>query len=114
MSKTLLVLLGTGLVLSTSTAGARDYSNTIACSGWRNGQCVAWNRLTKEQAAKVQVGTVFGPNYTFYSDLSALPKTVVTQYSLTPENRYVTADGYVYVIDPHSYAVTKVITVPSQ
>src|SRR5579885_2126645 len=114
MSKIVLALVGTGLALSGASVDARDYSNTIACSGWRNGQCVAWNRLTRDQAAKVGVGTVFGPNYTYYSDIKALPPSVVTQYNLTPENRYVATDGYVYVVDPHSYAVTKVITVSGQ
>ncbi len=113
MSKTFLAFIGTAVALSGVSVNARDYSNTIACSGWRDGQCVAWNRLTREQAEKVHVGTVFGPNYTYYTTVSSLPQTVVTQYNLTPDNRYVSADGYVYVVDPHSYAVTKVITVPS-
>lgn len=90
-------------------AGTREYSNAIACSGWRNGQCVAWNRLTNEQAAKVSVGTVFGPNYAYYVPYSSIPQTVVTQYKLQPAYRYVTADGYTYVVDPNTYAVTQVI-----
>ena len=57
----------------------------------------------------VTVGTVFGPNYTYYAPFSTIPQTVVTQYHLTPGYRYVTADGYVYVVDPHTYAVTRVI-----
>lgn len=109
MTKALLALGAAAVALTVLPAGARQYSNTIACSGWRNGQCVAWNRLTKEQVAKISVGTVFGPNYTYYSPFSSIPQTVVTQYHLTPGMRYVTADGYVYVVDPHSYAVTQVI-----
>ena len=88
---------------------ARVYSNTIACSGWRNGECVAWNRLTAEQAAKITVGTVFGPNYAYYVPYSSIPQTVVTQYHLGPTYRYVTADGYTYVVDPNTYAVIQVI-----
>ncbi|GAC1583824.1 MAG: hypothetical protein NVS3B5_18460 [Sphingomicrobium sp.] len=82
---------------------------TLACSGWRDGQCTAWNRLTKKQEAEVQVGTVFGPNYSYYSDYKTLPSGIVTQYSLSPDFRLVSADGYIYVVDPHSYAVTRVI-----
>ena len=52
---------------------------------------------------------MFGPNYTYYAPFSTIPQTVVTQYHLTPSYRYVTADGYVYVVDPHTYAVTRVI-----
>jgi hypothetical protein len=90
-------------------AGARGYSNTIACSGWRNGVCVAWNRLTTEQAAKITVGTVFGPNYAYYVPYSTIPQPIVTQYHLNPTYRYVTADGYTYVVDPNTYAVIQVI-----
>jgi hypothetical protein len=109
MMKSILVLGAAAVAFTAMPAEARQYSNTIACSGWRNGQCVAWNRLTKKQAAEVAVGTVFGPNYTYYAPYSSIPQTVVTQYHLSPDYRYVTADGYVYVVDPHTYAVTQVI-----
>lgn len=114
MTKAILALAGVAVALSSAAVDARHYSNTIACSGWRDGQCVAWNRLTRKQAADIKVGYEFGPNYTYYSDYSSLPQPVVTQYHLSPDSRYVAADGYVYVVDPHSYAVTQVITVPNQ
>lgn len=110
MTKTILILGAAAATFAGAMADARQYSNTIACSGWRDGQCVAWNRLTKDQAAKVTVGTVFGPNYTYYSPFSSIPQTVVTQYHLSPDYRYVSADGYVYVVDPHTYAVTQIIS----
>jgi len=109
MTKALLALGAAAAALTAVPASARHNSNTIACSGWRNGVCVAWNRLTTKQAREVAVGTVFGPNYTYYSPFSAIPQTVVTQYHLVPGDRYVTADGYVYVVDPNTYAVTRVI-----
>ena len=109
MTKALLALGAAAVAMTAMPATARQYSNTIACSGWRNGVCVAWNRLTMQQARQVAVGTVFGPNYTYYAPFSTIPKTVVTQYHLAPGMRYVTADGYVYVVDPHTYAVTRVI-----
>lgn len=109
MIKVLLGLGAAAVALSALPADAREYSNTIACSGWRNGECVAWNRLTREQESKIAVGTVFGPKYTYYSPFSAIPQPVVTRYHLSPDFRYVTADGYVYVVDPHTYAVTQVI-----
>jgi len=109
MMKPFLALAGAAVAISAVPADARTYSNTIACSGWRNGQCVAWNRLTLKQARQIQVGYVFGPNYTYYSPFSDLPQPMVTQYSLSPDCRYVTADGYIYVVDPKTYAVTKVI-----
>ena len=109
MMKSILVLAAAAVVSTAMPAEGRQYSNTIACSGWRNGQCVAWNRLTKKQAAEVAVGTVFGPNYTYYSPYDTIPQAIVTEYHLKPDYRYVTADGYVYVVDPHTYAVTQVI-----
>src|SRR5690242_8171693 len=89
-------------------AGTREYSNAIACSGWRNGVCVAWNRLTAEQAAKITVGTVFGPNYAYYVPYSSIPQTVVTQYHLSPTYRDVTADGCKSVVHPRTSAVVPV------
>ena len=110
MLKMTLVIAGAAVALSGTPVNARHYSNTIACSGWRHGECVAWNRLTAKQAAEIKVGYVFGPNYTYYSDLSSIPQPIVTEYHLSPDYRYVSADGYVYVVDPHSYAVTQIIT----
>lgn len=112
MTRTLLALGAAAIALTAMPASARQYSNMIKCSGWRNGQCTSWNRLTKEQARDIRVGFVFPKDYT-YSQFSTIPQTVVTQYHLDPNARYVSADGYVYVVDPSSYAVTKVITLPS-
>jgi hypothetical protein len=109
MTKVCLALAGAAVALSGVPADARTYSNTIACSGWRDGQCTSWNRLTVKQAAKIKVGYVFGPNYTYYTDYSTIPQTVVTQYHLSPDYRYVSTNGYVFVVDPHTYAVTQVI-----
>jgi len=53
---------------------------------------------------------VFGPHYTYYAPYSSIPQPIVTHYHLSPDYRYVTADGYVYVVDPHTYAVTQVIS----
>ena len=62
---------------------------------WRNGECVAWNRLTVDQAKGIKVGYVFGPNYSYYSEFNTIPQPVVTQHHLAPTNKYVSADGYV-------------------
>lgn len=109
MTKTILALGAAAVAMTAMPVQARHYSNTIACSGWRNGECVAWNRLTRAQAAQIQVGYQFGPNYTYYSPFNTIPQTVVTQYHLSPDYRYVESNGYTYVVDPHTYAVTQVI-----
>jgi len=108
MIKTFLAIGVAVAAVSTTPAVARHYSSVIKCSGWRHGECVAWNRLTRDQARDIGVGYVFPKNYT-YTEYNTLPHTVVTQYHLNPDQRYVSADGYVYVVDPSTYAVTKVI-----
>jgi len=40
---------------------------------------------------------------------SAIPQPVVTYYKLGDSGRYVYSDGYLYEVDPATYAVTKVI-----
>jgi hypothetical protein len=54
------------------------------------------------------VGYVFGPNYT-YTTLGDIPQPVVTYYKLGSTDRYVYNDGYLYIVDPNTGAVTKVI-----
>ncbi|WP_114228281.1 MULTISPECIES: hypothetical protein [Sphingomonas] len=110
MMKTLIVLGAASVALGALPAEARTYSNTVACSGWRDGQCVAWNRLTNKQVRDIAVGTEFGANYSYYTPYDQIPQAVVTQYHLAPTNRYVTAEGYTYVVDPSTYKVTQVIT----
>ena len=57
------------------------------------------------------VGYSFGPTYT-YTDFSALPQPIVTRYHLRDNYRYVNENGYVYVVSPKTYRVTRVIRVP--
>jgi hypothetical protein len=111
MIRALLALGAATAALTAVPAAARQYSNTIKCSGYRDGQCVAWNRLTREQARDINVGFVFPNNYS-YTAFNTLPQPVVTQYHLSPDERYVSTNGYIYVVDPSNYTVTRVITVP--
>lgn len=99
----------TGVAVSLSAAPTLAQTTTVAkgvtCTKYVNGQC------TETHKVKYKVGYVFGPSYT-YTPINDIPQTVVTQYSLSPDYKYVSADGNIYVVDPHNYAVTKVITVP--
>jgi hypothetical protein len=58
-----------------------------------------------------RVGYSFGPSYT-YTDFSALPQPIVTRYHLRDNFRYVNDNGYVYVVNPHTYRVVRVISAP--
>lgn len=111
MKKTFLALAGISVALSAAPVEAKHYSNMAKCTKMRHGRCVAWRRMTRKQAnrvARYRVGYRFGPSYA-YVPVAQLPQPIVTQYSLSPDYRYVYRDNYVYVVDPKTYAVTRVI-----
>ena len=91
----------------------RHYTNYTQCVQHRHGRCVAWRRLTRRQAMRrgLPVGHRFGPDYS-YVDVGALPGPVVTRYHLGPNFRYVNENGFVYVVNPRTYRVVRVISVP--
>ena len=91
---------------ATPSEARRHYTNATTCTKWRHGQCVKWKRLTRRQAYRM--GYRFGPRYG-YTAYSALPRTYVTRYRLSPRYRYVYRDNYIYQVDPTTYAVTRVI-----
>jgi len=106
MTKTIFALTGAALALTTAPAAAQPtVAKGVTCTKYVNGNCVQTHKV------KYKVGYVFGPSYT-YTPISDIPQTVVTQYSLEDKYRYVYSDGNVYVVDPTTYAVTRVITVP--
>jgi hypothetical protein len=106
MRKTIFALTAAAVALTTAPATAQPtVAKGVTCTKYVNGTCVQTHKV------KYKVGYVFGPSYT-YTPISNVPPTVVTQYSLGDNYRYVYSDGYIYVVDPTTYAVTKVITVP--
>jgi hypothetical protein len=107
MRKTLLALSGVAVALTVSPAAtvqAKDY----VCTKWKNGVCVSTHRVKGVDPYKV--GYVFGPTYD-HTAVTALPAPVVSYYKLNPDERYVYSNGYVYVVDPTTYAVTRVLDV---
>ena len=110
MMRTLFALAALSVVAASVPAQAREYSDVVQCVKVVDGRCNKWDRLTVEQAAKAQwkMGYVFGPSYN-YTAVSAIPQNYISEYGLDPNGRYVYQDGYLYVVDPTSYAVTKVI-----
>lgn len=58
----------------------------------------------------INVGYDFGPTYT-YTDFTALPQPIVTRYHLHRHFRYVNQNGFVYVVNPNTYRVVRVIRV---
>ena len=110
MKYALLSLAGATVALTAIPAAANHYSNEAKCTKHENGRCVAWRDMTRREArrAEYRVGYAFGPSYA-YTDFSALPEPLVTRYRLRDNFRYVQSNGYVYVVNPHTYRVTRVI-----
>ena len=111
----LLLAAGVAAVALTATPSEarRHYTNYTKCTKYRHGRCIAWHRMTRAQARRAgyAVGHRFAPSFA-YTDYSALPQPVVTRYHLRDNWRYVNQDGRIYVVNPHTYRVTRVIRVP--
>jgi hypothetical protein len=106
MRKILLALSGAAVALTVAPLDAKTY----VCTKWKSGVCVSTHRVKGVDPYKV--GYVFGPTYG-YTTVSGLPAPVVSYYNLNTDNRYVYSNGYVYVVDPTTYAVTRVLDVIS-
>ena len=83
-----------------------------ACANWRHDHCVRWMnngyRVSAMRHAMWRSGYVFGPRYA-YTSYRVLPRTYVTRYDLSPRYRYVYRDNYIYVVNPRTYAIERVI-----
>ena len=110
MTKLLLAMGVAAVALTATPSEARHYTNYTKCTKWRHGTCVASRQLTRAQAERrgLPVGHVFGPNYS-YVDVGTLPQPIVTRYHLGSRFRYVNENGYVYVVNPRTYRVVRVI-----
>lgn len=110
MKYALLALAGTAVALAAIPAEARHHSNDAVCMKHENGRCTAWRDMNRREArrAAYRVGYAFGPSYG-YTEFSALPQPIVTRYHLRDNGRYVYRDGFVYVVNPRTYRVIRVI-----
>lgn len=54
------------------------------------------------------VGYRFGPRYA-YTDYGTLPQPYVRRYHLRPNYRYVREGNRIYVVDPATYAITRIL-----
>jgi len=112
MKKALLALAGAAVALSAMPADAGQRHHGRKCAVWRHGHCVRWMthgyKVSTARHARYRVGYVFGPDYS-YTAYSALPQPYVTRYRLSPDYRYVYRDNYIYVVDPATYAITRIL-----
>jgi hypothetical protein len=100
MMKAFLVLGVAAVALTAAPADARR-TGPVTCARWHHHHCVAWR-------SRYNVGYMFGPSYG-YTAYGALPGPIVTRYRLRPHFRYVNQNGYVYVVNPRTYRVVRVI-----
>jgi len=105
MRKVILALSSAAFALTISATPAP--AKTYVCTKWDNGVCVSTHRV-KGTPPPYAVGYVFGPCYT-YTATTDIPQPVLTYYKLGTDKRYVYNDGYLYEVDPTTYAVTQVI-----
>ena len=68
---------------------------------------MSWHKVSRHSAL-YRVGYRFTPRYA-YTPYARLPRSYVTRYDLNPNYRYVYRDNYVYVVNPRTYAVERVI-----
>ena len=108
--KMLLALAGAAVVVSAAPAEARHHARHAAmvCAKYRHHHCVAYRTASVHHMARYRTGYVFGPRYS-YTAYSRLPHTYVTRYHLNPDYRYVYSGNTIYVVDPTSYAITRII-----
>lgn len=98
---------------ATPAVAEKHYTNQMKCQNWRHGQCTKWKRMTRAEVRRqaYRVGYNFGPSYA-YTDYGTLPQPLVRRYSLHDNFRYVNRDGYVYVVNPNTYRVVRVVSWP--
>ena len=110
MKLAILAFLGAAVAITAAPVNARSHSDDAKCTRWDNHRCAAWREMTRAQARReaYRVGYEFGPHYG-YTEFTALPQPVVTRYHLRDNFRYVHRDGYVYVVNPHTYRVVRAI-----
>ena len=111
--KMLLALAGAAVVMTAAPADARNprhhYRTAMVCAKYRHHHCVAYRPASlRHHVVRYRTGYVFGPRYS-YTAYSALPAPYVTRYHLSPDYRYVYSGNTIYVVDPTSYAITRII-----
>ncbi|MGE5063667.1 MAG: hypothetical protein ACM3IG_06345 [Myxococcales bacterium] len=97
----LLLAVGVAAVALSATPSEARRTGPVTCARWHHHHCVAWR-------SRYAVGYAFGPSYA-YSDFGALPEPVVHRYHLRNNFRYVDQNGYIYVVNPRTYRVVRVI-----
>ena len=101
----MLVAAGAAVALTAcALPSAKRYTNQMTCTQWHHGRCVAYKRLTSTARRALTGGYAFGPRYA--TRVPPLPRTMSAATTCSPNYRYVYANGYIYQVDPTTYAVS--------
>ena len=88
----------------------RHANMDMGCAKWKHGRCrgngYAYGQ--HRRAADYRVGYRFAPSYG-YTAYDQLPSNYVDQYHLSPDGRYVYRNNYIYVVNPRTSAVERVL-----
>jgi len=124
--KTLLALAAAAVAFTAAPADAKHYvkhHKAMVCTKWRHGTCIASHRVglaraqdvhqrnqARRQAKLFAMGQRVPRSYGSWTPYDQIPQNYVTQYDLNPNYRYINRGGYIYVVDPKTYAVQRIIT----
>lgn len=131
MKKLLLLSAATLAVGLAAPASAQGYGHgrdrdRDNCSEWRHGRCVDgyrnygqyqsermhrrnWERrMARRDARDWGVGYRVPQSYSYYG-YNGIPRDYARRYNLDPNYRYVRRDNQVYVVNPGTYAVERVL-----
>ncbi|MES2119445.1 MAG: hypothetical protein V4513_02590 [Pseudomonadota bacterium] len=117
MLKPLFAFVGAAVVMTGASVAPADASpkvktKTVVCTKWRNGTCVKSHTVVRSARAmpraRYRVGYRFGPDYS-YTTYSTIPTRYVSRYNLNPDYRYVYNGNTLYVVDPTTYAITRIL-----
>ena len=99
-----------GIALSAAPAAAqhrgdqRDWNNDSSRHHGDNDS----HRGRHSHHAQWSQGYRFGPGYS-YTSYNSLPRAYVRNHHLSSRYRYVYNDGYIYQVDPTTYAVRRIL-----
>lgn len=109
MKYALLAIAGAAVAATAVPADTARYWNQAVCMRHENGRCVARRDDRREaRRAAYRVGYAFGPSYA-YTEFGTLPQPVIRRYHLRNNFRYVERNGMVYVVNPRTYRVVRVL-----
>lgn len=84
----------------------------MGCAKWKHGRCVrrghAYAYGQHRRAADYRVGYHFAPDYG-YTPYNQIPSNYANQYHLSPDGRYVYRNNYIYVVNPRTSAIERVL-----